>query len=1327
MVHIKTLLPELRKLVGELAEDLLARSKNDGKIDAGLREAFHQIEEGGRTAQAYEVWLEDYLDQVAVAWVLACVFVRFMEDNHLIDECWLAGEGERRRLAEDTHTLFFREHAYDTDREYFQHVFKEVGKIPAAMDLFAEGKTPLWAVACSGDAAMMLLNFWREMDAETGHLKRSFQVESGDTRFLGDLYQELSERAKKKYALLQTPVFVEEFILDRTLTPALAEFGLEKVRMIDPTCGSGHFLLGGFSRLFQSRSRPEYTTGNAEKDAQQALDGVWGVDINPFAVAIARFRLIVAAVQACGIKRLKKAPGWNIHLASGDSLLFGSRPGFDGRRVSLSQQLNLFEVPAIYATEDRKALQEILGQGYHVVVGNPPYITVKDKAQSDAYRQLYSTCHRQYSLGVPFTQRFWELAIQKGECDAVAAGHVGMITANSYMKREFGKKLIEAFFPKVDLTNVIDTSKMGHTLTGHGTPTVILFGRNRKPISNNVRAVLGIKGEPTATPEGTPGFVWRSILKHVDVVDSQDEYTSTSDVPRATFSSHPWSIGGGGAAELRTRLEEAAECPLSDRIDLIGYICMTRADDVYFAPAAALKRFGLSDANMIQLVEGDAIRDWTLNDPNIAVFPYDSDLNPVEDHPKSPVIQFLWPYRTILWLRKEIGGTQKQLGMTWHEWNRFQRERFGLPWFLAFSFVATHNHFIVDRGGKAYKQSAPIIKLPAAATEESHLNLVGLLNSSTACFWMKQALHDKGGGGIGGGLATEQWEHFFEFAGTGLQGFPVPKLQPLALASKLDELGQEHARISPDVIARTGVVTAVKMSEARARATSVRGHMIALQEELDWHCYELYGLVPNDLRYNSNDVPELTLGQRAFEIVMARKMASGELKTTWFERHGSTPITEIPIHWPAAYRKLVEDRIKAIETNEDISLIEKSEFKRRWNDEPWQEKEHRAFKNWLLDRLETPKYRKGTMDNPELTTTAQMADVASADADFLQVAALYRGRSDFELAALVAELVEAEAVPFLPILRYKPTGLRKRELWERTWDLQRQQDELARQRAACDDRLREVRKRIEASFAGEKAALDKSDAEFRDRCIQARDLYAPTIKFKDDWDGSTMLEALGRHGVSIAGGPALEVLFETRKDLWRLRSEFESKVWMRGNEDAEYQAAKRERELIPNDPEIPVPPKYATADFLKTDYWRLRGKLDVPKERWVSYPHCLTDSDPTLVVGWAGWNHLEQATALVAYYDARKRESWDAKRLTPLLAGLNQLLPWIHQWHPEIDTEFAETAGQSFQTMLDSDAHELGLTLDDIRAWVPPAKAAGTKPRKTRTPRKKKNEVEDVE
>ena len=90
-------------------------------------------------------------------------------------------------------------------------------------------------------------------------------------------------------------------------------------------------------------------------------------------------------------------------------------------------------------------LNRVLRQQYHAVVGNPPYITVKDRALNQAYRNRFATCHRQYSLLVPFMERFFELAIYGHE--AQSAGYVGMITANSFMKREFGKKLIEEFFP----------------------------------------------------------------------------------------------------------------------------------------------------------------------------------------------------------------------------------------------------------------------------------------------------------------------------------------------------------------------------------------------------------------------------------------------------------------------------------------------------------------------------------------------------------------------------------------------------------------------------------------------------------------------------------------------------------------------------------------------------------------------------------------------------------------------------------------------------------------------------------------------------------------
>ena len=148
---------------------------------------------------------------------------------------------------------------------------------------------------------------------------------------------------------------------------------------------------------------------------------------------------------------------------------------------------------------------------------------------------------------------------------------------------------------------------------------------------------------------------------------------------------------------------------------------------------------------------------------------------------------------------------------------------------------------------------------------------------------------------------------------------------------------------------------------------------------------------------------------------------------------------------------------------------------------------------------------------------------------------------------------------------------------------------------------------------------------------------------------------------------------------------------------------------------IRVPPRYASADFLAPDIWRLRGKLDVPKERFLSYPHCSRDGDPSLVVGWAGWDHLRQAQALTAYYERMKtREGWTPGRLAPLLAGLDQLVPWLLQWHNDIDPEYDLRMGDYYRDFVRDEAQTLGYTLDAVRAWTPPAKAQANRPRKGR-------------
>ena len=116
-------------------------------------------------------------------------------------------------------SCFFRKHPTETEREYLLGVFEETGRLPGMKDFFDRKHNPLWLAAPSGDACRELWQFWHKTIPETGALVHNFTDPEWNTRFLGDLYQDLSESARKRFALLQTPVFVEEFILDRTLTP----------------------------------------------------------------------------------------------------------------------------------------------------------------------------------------------------------------------------------------------------------------------------------------------------------------------------------------------------------------------------------------------------------------------------------------------------------------------------------------------------------------------------------------------------------------------------------------------------------------------------------------------------------------------------------------------------------------------------------------------------------------------------------------------------------------------------------------------------------------------------------------------------------------------------------------------------------------------------------------------------------------------------------------------------------------------------------------------------------------------------------------------------
>ncbi len=663
MINRAALLSDLQDLLVKLQEDLRTRCAERPEVETPLRAQYDAARAAKRTAEAYESWREDQFALATVAWILSCVFIRFLEDNGLLgDTAYLSGPGTRLALARDQHTIYFRQHPTESDREYLYHVFRTVRGLPGMAPLFDDTHNPVWRLGLSGDGAQLLLEFWQKLNAEEGQdlehapLVHDFSDPNLETRFLGDIYQDLSDEAKKRYALLQTPEFIEEFILDRTLTPAIETFGYQHVRMIDPTCGSAHFLLGGFHRLFALHQR-NHPAVEVRALAQRALDQVFGVDLNPNVVAIARFRLLLAALKVSGVDRLRDAPAFRINVGTGDTLLHGPGQTYFQGEMGVVQHH--------YESEDADLVRHILSQRYHAVVGNPPYITVKDKALNLLYRERFGSCSGKYSLAVPFMERFFDLAVKGDGTPQKLAGFVGQITGNNFMKREFGKKLIEEYLPHWDLTHVIDAA--GAYIPGHGTPTVILFGKNQPAVNGTIRTVLGIRGEPATPTNPAMGLVWQAICRQIDEPGSVTEWLSAADSPRSNFHKHPWSIGGGGAAELKEQLQENCDDMLGNWTSELGISSVTGEDDLYVFPHRRdLLRLRVEKTR--PLVTGDLARDWQLLPLPEAIWLYDDKLNLLLLDSLPNTARLLWICRTNISRRKRFGTPMLERGLTWYEW-----------------------------------------------------------------------------------------------------------------------------------------------------------------------------------------------------------------------------------------------------------------------------------------------------------------------------------------------------------------------------------------------------------------------------------------------------------------------------------------------------------------------------------------------------------------------------------------------------------------------------------------------------------------------------------
>lgn len=1074
----------LREHVAKIAADLRVKMRAPG----AARDRAAQLHLDERVAEDFEVWTDLLARRAAVLWVLKSVYVRVLEDRGLLTP--------GRLLDHEAQQLFERLAPHLGETAFLRWVYRDLAsRNGGAPELFSP--QPAEVALPSDELSRGLIAFWRHRDADTGS-HWSFADERFEGELMGDLYQELDPVVKDRFALCQTPDFVRAFILDRTLAPAIETFGADDVRLLDPACGSGHFLIDGLKRLVTATSAA-HSDWDRRRVVKHCLARVVGVDLNDYACALARARLVMTAAELAGVGQLSDAGQFHPQVYCADGLEQLERDD-----VKKPAQIGLFEpseerpLALLTRPEVRLELKRIFQQKFHAVVANPPYILEQDPDRKKYQRSLvgkrprYLSAQGKYSLSAPFTERCIQLSVPDGR--------VGVIIANNFMKRNFGKALIEKVLAEVDLTLVVDTAQA--FIPHHATPTVILVISNRAPESPLVRVVAGKRGEAGVPADPATAAVWTSICQGVELPGFENDYISVSDRERRTLAVHSWALEGGQSAEIKARMEARADCRLSALAAEVGYPVVLGEDDAFTAPPS--KWFPLW-ALTVPFVIGTDVRDWGCSTNARVVFPYEaigsSNLRKLSEHP-ALAARFL-PLRARL--EKPYGSTGDSAD--WYGYVNHSPAKLKAVRKLVFAFVATHNHFALVDEPAAFNRSAPLVILKEADNEPLYFAVLGLLNSSIACFWMKQVFYPKGSKTHDIDKAgTLPENNRFEFAATALRKFPIPsglhETRVAQIAGRLHTMSRRRAEITPSAVVRTGdaLSSAAALREALKRAEaedeSLFGQLVFWQEELDWECYALFGL-PREARSGNNEAA----------------LAAIPVRPEWrpFAWDGDLPPSAAIL--PKDVLARYTDRRRLATGNPALSLLEAPVHKRLWRgaqgvfgryDRTFAEKTRTALQKWLLDRVETAARDRGRPFGRE-----QMVAALQDDPTVLAVCEVLAGRRDFNLSQAIAEALAGSSVPNSRFHLYSESGLVKREAWERTWE--------------------QERKRL----VGEKSPID-------------------------------------------------------------------------------------------------VPPTYGDDDFLQPEHWQLRGKLDVPSERFIAFTEVPGRAGIETLYGWSGWTPLQRLKAILA-------------------------------------------------------------------------------------------------
>ncbi|MBI5379482.1 MAG: N-6 DNA methylase [Nitrospirae bacterium] len=280
---------------------------------------------------------------------------------------------------------------------------------------------------------------------------------------------------KKAGGVYYTPAYIVEYIVKQTvgkLCEGKTPKQIARLRILDPACGSGSFLIGAYACLL-NHHRDWYVKdgpGKHTKEIYQGPGGQWllatqekkrillnniyGVDIDSQAVEVTKLSLLLKVLEGESQDTLRRQlrmwreralPDLGSNIKCGNSLI--GPDYYQGRQVALFddeeiRRVNPFdwhaEFPHILPSRTRKSTPSPSmgegqgGGGFDAVIGNPPYVRIQGFPgdQIEYFTKRYSSATGNCDLYVSFVERGYELLNSQGR--------FGFILPNKFFKTDYG-------------------------------------------------------------------------------------------------------------------------------------------------------------------------------------------------------------------------------------------------------------------------------------------------------------------------------------------------------------------------------------------------------------------------------------------------------------------------------------------------------------------------------------------------------------------------------------------------------------------------------------------------------------------------------------------------------------------------------------------------------------------------------------------------------------------------------------------------------------------------------------------------------------------------